>query len=180
MSAGHTGPPRRRYELWSVIEVVVGREGQVGSTVYGTVLVLAALTAAYAAERHQPEKLVELVVTAVFVFWSAYVYAHALSESIETATPLSRSGVAYIARRELGIMLAAVVPILALLLGVVGLIGEGTSVWLAIALGLITLTAEGYRYARVADLGAVGTVSILVANLLLGLSIVVMKVSLVH
>ncbi len=160
--------------------MVVGREGQVGSTVYGTVLVLAALTAAYAAERHQPKKLVELVATAVFVFWSAYVYAHALSESIETATPLSRSGVAYIARRELGIMLAAVVPTLALLLGVVGLIAEGTSVWLAIALGLITLTAEGYRYARVADLGAVGTVSILVANLLLGLSIVVMKVSLVH
>jgi hypothetical protein len=60
------------------------------------------------------------------------------------------------------------------------LVAEGTSVWLAIALGLITLTAEGYRYARVADLGAVGTVSILVANLLLGLSIVVMKVSLVH
>ena len=178
--AGHTGPPRRRHQLWSAIEVVVGREGQVGSTVYGTVLVLAALTAAYAAERHQPKKLVELVVTAVFVFWSAYVYAHALSESIETATPLSRPGVAHIARRELGIMLAAVVPILALLLGVVGLVAEGTSVWLAIALGLITLTAEGYRYARVADLGAVGTVSILVANLLLGLSIVVMKVSLVH
>jgi len=114
------------------------------------------------------------------VFWSAYVYAHALSESIETATPLNRSGVTHIARRELGIMLAAVVPTLALLLGVVGLIAEGTSVWLAIALGLITLTAEGYRYARVADLGVVGTVSILVANLLLGLSIVVMKVSLVH
>lgn len=158
----------------------MGREGQVGSTVYGTVLVLATLTAAYAAERHNPRSLVELVVTVVFVFWVAYVYAHALSESIETGERLSRSGVTAVAIRELGLILAAVVPILALMVGVFGLVPERTSVWLAIGLGLATLSVEGYRYARVADLGKLGTAAILAANLLLGLSVVLMKVALVH
>ena len=43
--------------------------GQLGSMIYGTILVMAALTAAYAAGRHDPRKLIELVVSAVIVFW---------------------------------------------------------------------------------------------------------------
>ena len=111
--------------------------------IYGTVLVLAALTAAYAAERHDPRKLIELVVSAVVVFWAAYVYAHALSESIESGNRLTRTGVLHVAARELGIVLAAVIPIVALLLGAIGLINESTSVWVAIGLGLATLTVQG-------------------------------------
>jgi hypothetical protein len=143
-------------------------------------LVLATLTAAYAAERHDPRSLVELVVTVVSVFWVAYVYAHALSESIETGERLSRSGITAVAGRELGLILAAVVPVLALVVGALGLVQERASVWLAIALGLVVLSAEGFRYARRADLGKPGTAAILTANLLLGLTVVVMKVALVH
>ena len=107
----------------------MGREGRVGSTVYGTVLVLATLTAAYAAARHNPRSLVELVITVVVVFWVAYVYAHALSDSIETGERLSRSGIGAVASRELGLILAAIVPVLALVAGGVGLIDERASVW---------------------------------------------------
>src|SRR5262245_46796784 len=82
-------------------EVLVGREGRIGSTVYGTLLVLTALTASYAAERHHPWKLIELVLTVVLLFWVAYIYAHALSESIESRSRLNRSGLASIASREL-------------------------------------------------------------------------------
>ena len=166
--------------LRTASEVVVGREGRIGSTVYGTLLVLTALTASYAAERHHPWKLVELVATAVFVFWVAYVYAHALSESIETRTRLTASEVAQIASRELGLMFAAVVPILALLCGAIGLIDESASIWLAIALGLAALSAEGVRYARVAHVSRVGTAAILVMNLVLGLCVILLKVTLVH
>jgi hypothetical protein len=161
-------------------ELVFGRQGRIGSTVYGTVIVLTALTASYAAERHAPWKLVELVASAVVVFWVAYVYAHALSESIESRRRLSRDGVSRIANRELGLVLAAIAPIVALLLGAVGLINEKESIWLAIVFGFITLSAQGVRYARVTRLGRVGTALILVLNLVFGAFVVVLKVTLVH
>ena len=160
--------------------IALGDEGRIGSTIYGTVLVMAALTAAYAAERHDPRKLVELVISAVLVFWVAYVYANALAESIESGRRLRRSQLTHVASRELGIILAAVVPVSALMLGVLGLIHESASVWLAIAIGLVILTIQGYRYARVASFGRMGTTLILVFNLALGATVVGLKVALVH
>jgi hypothetical protein len=173
-------PQRPRPVLHVTRSVILGSVGRIGSTIYGTVLVMAALTAAYAAERHDPQGLVELVVSAVVVFWIAYVYAHALSESIESGKRLNRSSVTRIASRELGIVLAAAAPVCALLLGVAGLIDESASVWLAIGVGLAILTVQGYRYARIEAFGPLGTTAILVVNLLLGICVVVMKVALVH
>jgi hypothetical protein len=142
--------------------------------------VLTVVTASYAAERHHPWKLVELVVTAVVVFWLAYVYADALSESIQRRRRLSSGVVSSVASAELGLVLAAVAPIAALLLAAVGVINEREAIWLAIALGLVTLFVEGVRYARATHLGRLGTAVILLLNLVLGASIVILKVSLVH
>ena len=108
------------------------------------------------------------------------MYAHALSDSIESRSRLSRPVVARIAGRELGLILSAVAPIVALLCGAVGLIHESVSIWLAIALGLATLSAQGVRYARVTHLSRAGTAAILVMNLMLGVCVVVLKVTLVH
>jgi hypothetical protein len=166
--------------LRATTRLAIGADGRIGSTIYGTILVMAALTAAYAAERHDPAKLVELVASAVFVFWAAYVYANALSESIERRSRLDLPTLAHIADRELGLILSACIPILALLLGVAGVISESASVWLAIALGLMILGIQGYRYTRAAGLGPFGTVAILTANLVLGISVVAAKVTLVH
>jgi len=163
----------------AVVGMALGRDGRIGSTVYGTVLVLAALTASYAAERHAPFKLVELVISAVVVFWLAYVYANALSESIQRGSRLDRSLLVAIADRELGIVLAAVLPIAALCLGAIGLVTEATAIWLAIAIGLAILSFEGLRYSRAAALGRLGTAWVLLANVLLGASIVILKVTIV-
>lgn len=171
---------RRNSTVGRIARISLGQGDRIGSTIYGTVLVMAALTAAYAAERHDPRKLVGLVVSAVVVFWIAYVYAHALAESIEGGRRLSLPVVAHIASRELGMILAAVVPVSALMLGVLGLIDESASIWVAIAIGLVMLAVQGYRYARVARLDRVGTTLILIINLLLGASVVVMKVALIH
>lgn len=173
-------PDRRTSFARAASGMAFGRDGRIGSTVYGTILVLAALTASYAAERHEPLKLVELVVSAVVVFWLAYVYAHALSESIQRGSRLDRPLLTTIADRELGIIMAAVLPIVALCLGVVGIVTEHTSLWLAIATGLTILALQGYRYSRAATLGRLWTAWIVVANLLLGVSIVVLKVTIVH
>ena len=170
----------RRSLTRAVSDVLVGREGRIGSTVYGTLLVLTALTASYAAERHHPWKLIELVLTVVLLFWVAYVYAHALSESIESRSRLNRARLASIANRELGVVLAAVAPILALLLGAAGLIRESAAIWVAIGVGLGTLSAEGMRYARITRLSRAGTAGILVINLVFGLCVVVLKVIFIH
>jgi len=171
---------RRPAVLGAVARVILGGRGRIGSTVYGTILVMAALTAAYGAERHDPGKLVELVSSAVLVFWAAYVYANALSASIESGRHLSRAGLGQIADRELGIILSAIVPIAALMLGVIGIVSESTSVWIAIDIGIAILMVQGYRYARVTGLGAVATAAVLVVNVALGMIIVVLKVSLLH
>jgi hypothetical protein len=164
----------------AAFELVAGGRGRIGSTVYGTLVVLTSLTAAYAAERHNPWKLVELVVTAVLVFWLAYVYAHALSESIDEKAALNRETITGIADRELGLLASAIAPTIALVLGAVGVVSESVSVWIAIGVGIAVLATEGVRYARAARLGHVGTAAILVMNLMLGLCVVVLKVTLVH
>src|SRR3954469_12037745 len=164
----------------ALFHAFLGGERRGGSTVYGASIVLTALTASYAAERHDPWKLVELVVTAVFVFWVAYVYANALSESIESRSQLSRPVLEGVVGRELGLLVAAVLPVLALLLGAFGVLRESVSLWLALAAGLAMLAAQGLRYAHVTGLGRTGAVAILVANLVLGLCVVGLKVMLVH
>jgi hypothetical protein len=163
-----------------VSELTVGGPGRIGSMVYGTLVVLTALTAGYAAERHHPWTLVEVVVTAVVVFWIAYVYAHALSETIEEESRLDRPILTRIVTRELGLLFAAVLPVVALILGAVGVVAEYIAIWVAIGAGIAMLSAEGVRYAHATGLGRSGMAVIVVMNLLLGLSVVALKVTLVH
>ena len=177
-----TEPPQGSWRAFrrAISEVTVGGHGLVGSMVYGTLVVMTALTAAYAAERHSPWTLVELVVTVVVVFWIAYVYAEALSESIEEKCRLDRPILSRVVDEELGLLFAAVMPVLALLLGAFGVVPEYVAIWLAIAAGIATLSAQGIRYAYVTGLGRSGMAVILVINLLLGLCVVALKVTLVH
>jgi hypothetical protein len=157
-----------------------GGKGQVGGVIYGTLIVLAATVGAYAAERHDPAKLEELVVTAVAVLWLAYVYVHTLADCLETRRPLSRGAVLRVARGELGIPLAAVLPGTALLLGVIGVVDESATIWLAIALGVLILVVEGVRYARMQHLDRVGTFAIVIVNLAFALFVVALKIIFAH
>jgi hypothetical protein len=53
-----------------------------------------------------------------------------------------------ITRRELGILLAAAAPTIALLLGGAGIVVETAAVWLALGIGLVTLAVEGLTPSR--------------------------------
>src|SRR5262249_54214118 len=66
---------------------IFGVGAGIASAVYGTVVVMATLTAAYANES-DPWKLAEIVATTSFVLWIAHVYAHGLSRMI-THSPLA-------------------------------------------------------------------------------------------
>jgi hypothetical protein len=172
----HAGGPRLRR---AAQHVLFGVGGGIASTVYGTIVVMAALTAAYATEK-RPWKLVAVVASTALVLWIAHLYAHGLSESIVRNRRLSGDEIVALVRRELGILLAAVLPVSALVFGGIGVFRETTAVWLALTAGLVTLAAEGVRFARLERLGPLGTVGAMGANLALGLLVVLLKVAVAH
>jgi hypothetical protein len=163
----------------SALASIVGTGGGIASTVYGTVVVMATLTAAYATEK-DPWRLAVLVWTTAFVLWIAHLYSHGLAESISRRQRLSSQELRDIARREIGIILAAAVPSAALLLGALGVVRESAAVWLALGLGLAILAAEGFRYAHIETLGRTATLAIVGTNVAVGLLVVVLKVAVAH
>lgn len=140
---------------------------------------MATLTAGYATEK-QPWKLAVIVATTSVVLWISHLYAHGLAASIEQSRHLSRDELSAIVRRELGILLAAVAPTTALILGAAGVFDETRAVWLALAIGLVTLAVEGLRFARLEGLALTGTIVAMGLNLSLGLAIVALKVAVAH
>jgi hypothetical protein len=139
---------------------------------------MATLTAAYASEK-DPWKLAVTVAAAVFVLWIAHVYAHTLSEAVtEGRQKLHAMG--SVARRELGIVLAAALPIGVLVLGAIGVLDETTAVWAALGVGLFTLGVEGLRFARLEGLRRGGTLAAIGLNVALGLFVVLLKVIVAH
>jgi len=159
--------------------LLAGSYGGIAGTVYGTIMVMATLVAGSTAEP-DPARLAAIVATTVLVLWAAHVYAHGLAESIDLGRRLDGAELRSIASRELSIPLAAVPPVVALLLGAVGLLRETRAVWLAMGLGVVTLAVQGLRYARVEKLGRTGTLVAVAINLALGLALVALKALVAH
>src|SRR5262245_21342570 len=159
--------------------LLTGGDRAIGGTVYGTVLVLAAM-AATAGGHPDPWTIEIAVVTTAAVIWLAHVYAHTLGESIERGRRLTWDEFLSVARHELPILLAAVVPAAVLLLGATHVLAESTAIWLAFAVGLTTLAVQGFRYARVERLGPAGTIVVVALNLGLGAIVVALKVAVSH
>src|SRR5262249_39738296 len=154
----------------AALRVTLGHGAGVASAVYGTVLVMATITAAYATER-DPAKLAEIVIATNLVLWIAHLHAHGIGESIVLGRRVGLADIRDMSAREIGIVGAAALPCLALILGGIGVFSESTSVWIAFAIGLITLGAEGVRYARMERLGAGATAGAVALNLALGIAV---------
>jgi hypothetical protein len=160
--------------------LLFGSTGGLAGTVYGTIVVMATVTAGSSGTDTDPWRLAVVVAVTVLVLWIAHVYSHALAESLERRRRLDRAEFSAIARRELSIPGAAVAPIAALVLGALGIIGELTAVWFALGFGVATLGVQGARYARLEQLGRAGTLAVIAFNLLLGLAVVGLKALLAH
>jgi hypothetical protein len=171
-------PAKRPAISRAATHLLFGEGGAIASTVYGTVVVMATLTAAYASEK-DPWKLATIVGAAAAVLWIAHVYAHAMSESL-VEHRLRFDDLRSIARRELGIVLAALLPFTSLVFGALGVLHETAAVWLALTIGLFTLAAEGVRFARAEKLGLFGTLAAGGLTLALGLLVVALKVLIAH
>jgi hypothetical protein len=160
--------------------LLLGSTKTISGTVYGTIVVMAALAAGGPGFEDDPWRLLIVVVVTALIFWIAHVYADGLGESIALGRRLDISELKTIARREQSILLAGALPALALLLGALGWIGETFAVWLSLGIATATLAAQGVRYAQVERLGPGGTALTIAVNLALGLAIVAMKVILAH
>jgi hypothetical protein len=158
--------------------LVFGVGSGIASSVYGTITAMATI-AAFGDDEHPWKIAVAVALTAV-VFWVAHMYAHGISESIAGGHPLRLRDLGPIARRERGIVLAALPPLAALLLGAAGVLHEGTAIWLALVIGLATLAIQGARYARLEEAGVLSTLVAVAANVGLGLLVVALKAALAH
>ena len=81
---------------------------------------------------------------------------------------------------QLAIPLAAVLPIVTLLLAVVGVLRVQTATWAALGLGVVTLAVQGARYAALERLGPGATAVSIALNVSLGLVIVGLKALIAH
>lgn len=159
--------------------ILFGSRERIAGTVYGTVVVMGAITAGSQGNA-DPWRLGVIVMTTVLVLWVAHVYAHALGESVERDRRLDRAELASVASREFAIPLSAVGPVGALLLGAFGIVRETRAIWLALALGVATLAVQGLRYARLERIGTPGTLAATATSAGLGLVIVGLKALLAH
>jgi hypothetical protein len=153
---------------------------RLGGFIYGTIVTLSVVVAGAKAYPDGPGHVAALVAVTCIVFWIAHVYAHALGHSAAVGEHLSIAELGRIGRREGSIVEAAVPPVGALLLGGIGLLEPRTAVWLAVALGLVVLGAQGLVFARVERLGFVATLGVVAANLGLGVLLVGLKLLISH
>jgi hypothetical protein len=160
--------------------LVVGTRDTIAGTVYGAIVVLSVLTAGAPAFEHGSWHLLVVLAATVLVFWTAHVYTHVIGESLQEGHRLERQQVQAIARRELAIPLAAVLPMAMITLGVLGAIAANTALWLAAGISVATLTLQGIRYARLERLSRTGTIVSVAINLSLGLALVVVKAAVSH
>ena len=163
-----------------VKRLALGTRERIAGAVYGTIVVLAALAAGATAYQYDLWRLGAVVSASVVVLWIAHAYAHALGESLSLGRRLTRSELMTITGRELAIPLASVLPLAAIALGALGVVGDRTAIWLALAVGVATLAVQGIRFARLERLSRTGTVVSVAINLSLGLLIVALKVVLAH
>ena len=153
---------------------------QVSGYTYGTIIVLSVIVAGARAYPHGAGHIAVLVAVTSAVFWLAHVYAHALGHSVAHDERISWAEVGFIARREAAIIEAAVLPVVALVLGTLGVLKTGTSVWLAIGLGFAALVVQAVRYARLEKLGLFATGIVIAVNIGLGLALVALKLFVMH
>jgi len=153
---------------------------RLGGFIYGTIVVLSVLVAGSRAYPDDAGRIAVLVVVTSTVFWLAHVYAHGVADSIGREEHISLPDLRRMARREGAIVEATLPPVVALLLGAVGVLSTDAAVWLAFVLGLAVLAIEGVVVARVERFGALGTMVMVAANPTLGLARVVPKLVVAH
>jgi hypothetical protein len=148
--------------------------------IYGTILVMAVITALSHDDNVGSGELIVAVLATTFVFWIAHVYAEVLGRRVEgEGGRPTFATIAVAARGEWPLVEAALLPVLCLLVGVVGVVETDTAVSIAIGAGVVELFAYGIAAGRRLHLSTGATIVVGVVNGAIGLLVVLLKV-LVH
>lgn len=148
--------------------------------IYGTIVALAVIVGGDRAYPDDAGRIAAMVAVTSIVLWLAHVYAHAVEHSVAHDEHLSVAELRGIARREASVVEAAVPPLVALLLGALGVISTNAAVWAAFGLGLAVLGVQGIVFARIERLGPLGTAAVVAGNVALGGALVGLKLVLSH
>lgn len=159
---------------------LLGDRRTIAGTVYGTIVVLSVLAAGARTYEHHLWRLASIAAISAIVLWVAHVYSHALGDSLAGGRRLSLSEIGDIARREYSIVLSAVLPVAAVVLGAAGVLHEPTAVRWAFGVGILALAVQGIRYARLEHLGRLAAIATVSLNLALGLTIVAVEALVTH
>ena len=122
------------------------------NSIYGTVLSMAMVTAYSADDALDPELIAVGVVVTVVVFWLAHAQAELLALRYKVGHALAGAEIREQLRHGWPMVEASYPLAVALVLGGVGLLGEETSIYLALGLGVAELAGWGVgdRAARAA------------------------------
>ncbi len=153
---------------------------RIAGLLYGTIVVMSVIAASAQGLERDAARIAGLVVATNVVFWLAHVYAHSVELSVVRQERLTGRGLKEVAGHEASILTAAVLPTAALLLGAFDLIGDRGAIWLALGAGTAALAAQGLALARIEKLALLGTATLVLANVLLGLAIVGLEVFIAH
>jgi hypothetical protein len=124
------------------------RGRRVADAIYGTILVLAVVGAlSRDAEATVGAILGGALATSV-VFWIVHVYAEVLDLEVSGESPGGWAAVRAAAWQEFPLVQAALLPMVPLVLGTVGVLGRSAAVNLSLAIGFFALAAWGYHAGR--------------------------------
>lgn len=170
--------PRRLVSF--LTRLLFGDQATISGAVYGTIIILAVLAAEARGYEGHMWQLGGVAFMTTLVLWLAHVYAHGLGDSIREGRRLTVAELRAIARREEAIVLSAVPPVCAIIAGSSGLIDEHSAYRLATALGIVALTFQGIRYAKLERLSFPGAMLSIALNLTFSLLIVLAEVWVAH
>ena len=131
---------------------LVQQAHHLAGAIYGTILA----TSVVAAAGHNPETIDRaalLVLGTSVIFWLAHVYSLGLAARMVLRRPVRRDELISLARAEWPMLQSSWPILLALMLGVVGVIDRATAVVVALAVGIVALFAYGLVIARQEDMG---------------------------
>lgn len=145
---------------------------------YGTVLVLAVITALSKSGKAEASVLLGGVVVTSLVFWIVHVYADTLASRVADPGRAWLDLARHHGREEMPILEAAIGPSIPLVLGTAGVLSRQAASWAAIGFGLAGLFGWGLLVARA--LGrhgwqavVVGLLNVALGGLMVGLKVLV-------
>lgn len=152
--------------------------------VYGTILVCGLIATSASAGAPAWQVLVFVLVT-VLVFWSAHVYSsvvagHGRAKATGAAAITLGEAIRKAVSEARGMLISALIPVLTLVLGVLGVLSDESSSWVAMWVCVAVLAALGFMSYR--RLGAKPLMQVVgsIATASFGIVIVIAKAIVTH